>query len=121
MKEYRCKYCGGHINPRTMKCEYCDTQYKQEADDIIPILSIEKTNLIPLVAKVEVADEVLFQLGEGIEQLVKQRLANMLAEKIMEKAKLAHEHNILNMTHVYMAMVRIEDTKEHVTLNEHYL
>ena len=24
---YTCKNCNGHINPQTMKCEYCDTQY----------------------------------------------------------------------------------------------
>ena len=24
---YTCKNCNGHINPATMKCEYCDTQY----------------------------------------------------------------------------------------------
>lgn len=24
---YVCKNCNGHINPATMKCEYCDTQY----------------------------------------------------------------------------------------------
>lgn len=24
---YICKNCNGHINPQTMKCEYCDTQY----------------------------------------------------------------------------------------------
>lgn len=24
---YTCKNCNGHINPTTMKCEYCDTQY----------------------------------------------------------------------------------------------
>ena len=24
---YICKNCNGHINPATMKCEYCDTQY----------------------------------------------------------------------------------------------
>lgn len=24
---YVCKNCNGHINPLTMKCEYCDTQY----------------------------------------------------------------------------------------------
>ena len=24
---YICKNCNGHINPTTMKCEYCDTQY----------------------------------------------------------------------------------------------
>lgn len=24
---YVCKNCNGHINPKTLKCEYCDTQY----------------------------------------------------------------------------------------------
>jgi hypothetical protein len=24
---YICRNCNGHINPITMKCEYCDTQY----------------------------------------------------------------------------------------------
>ena len=30
-----CKCCGGTINPRTMKCEYCDTSYRRHVDGII--------------------------------------------------------------------------------------
>lgn len=26
-ESYICKNCNGHINPKTLKCEYCDTQY----------------------------------------------------------------------------------------------
>lgn len=37
MDKYRCDCCGGHINPRTLKCEYCGTQYKEEHDTAIRI------------------------------------------------------------------------------------
>lgn len=37
MDKYICECCGGKINPRTMKCEYCDTEYKREGDDVIRI------------------------------------------------------------------------------------
>ena len=30
-----CTCCGGTINPRTMKCEYCDTSYRRHVDGII--------------------------------------------------------------------------------------
>ena len=32
-----CKCCGGTINPRTMKCEYCDTSYRRHVDGIIEV------------------------------------------------------------------------------------
>lgn len=32
MEAMICKNCGGHINPRTYKCDYCDTQYKRDND-----------------------------------------------------------------------------------------
>ena len=29
----RCKYCNGHINPDTLKCNCCDTRYLNESLD----------------------------------------------------------------------------------------
>ena len=33
----RCDYCGGHINPKTYKCEYCGTQYVKPRDAYAPL------------------------------------------------------------------------------------
>ena len=33
--KYKCPCCGGHINPRTMQCEYCDTQFEDENRNLI--------------------------------------------------------------------------------------
>ena len=27
LNSYTCKNCNGQINPKTLRCEYCDTQY----------------------------------------------------------------------------------------------
>ena len=33
--KYKCPCCGGHINPQTMQCEYCDTQFEDENRNMI--------------------------------------------------------------------------------------
>lgn len=30
MKAMQCEKCGGHINPSTLRCEYCGTQYEDD-------------------------------------------------------------------------------------------
>lgn len=37
MEKYICEQCGGSINPVTMKCEYCGTQYKSHNNQIIRV------------------------------------------------------------------------------------
>lgn len=35
MRELTCKNCGGRINPITMQCEYCDSQYEMQLDRVL--------------------------------------------------------------------------------------
>ena len=35
--KYVCECCGGHINRATMRCEYCDTAYRELNDGVIRI------------------------------------------------------------------------------------
>ena len=35
MDKYICECCGGKVNRATMTCEYCGTQYKEEANNLI--------------------------------------------------------------------------------------
>lgn len=34
---YKCDCCGAPINPATMKCEYCGTQYQHRGGNIVRI------------------------------------------------------------------------------------
>lgn len=118
MESLRCKYCGGYINHRTMKCDYCDTQYRWDANDIIPILSVERTNLEPMVARAIVNDEVFYSMDpDEVKNMVIHKLATDLAGKIISKAKIFESRNPRSLQHEYRVVVKVEVEEEQLTAN----
>lgn len=119
MTDYRCQYCGGHINPRTMKCEYCDTQYKLEADDLIPIMYVEKTSIVPIVATAGISMRDVTYIGKNrANQLMKSRLSNIMIDKIMEKVDIIVECDPIREVCRYRAILKIEDKQERCVFKE---
>ena len=37
LEKYKCECCGGNINPVTLKCEYCGTQYKDNNERVFRV------------------------------------------------------------------------------------
>ena len=61
LKELTCKNCGGRINPVTMRCEYCGTQYEERMDRIV-FVSDRQAEV--LRAAVLINDEMIHLMGE---------------------------------------------------------
>lgn len=37
MKELKCKNCGGRVDPNTLRCEYCGTQYARDRSNVLRV------------------------------------------------------------------------------------
>lgn len=92
LKALKCTCCCGRINRKTMKCEYCGTEYIIKDDNIIRIETF--TNPIKDVeAQMLVSRELVERVGgqELMEVCVK-RLANELAEQFYDAMQVRGEH-----------------------------
>lgn len=81
MRELTCKNCGGRINPATMRCEYCGTQYEQSYDRIV-FVSDRKAEV--LQAKALIDNDMIQLMGE---ETVSKYAIDQLALKLAEGLK----------------------------------
>lgn len=78
MDKYICECCGGHINPRTMKCEYCGTQYKKEYDNYVRIETFQNP-VITLKSRVMLDRDVPLEVASryALEELTRELARNL--------------------------------------------
>lgn len=91
---FRCKYCGGFINPKTYRCEYCGTQY------MIPRVEGfgEPIKVITANAPIEVlgvAQDVDYWMyrdmkdhGAPIENIIRRDMAQKIADEIANRMEI---------------------------------
>lgn len=111
MKALICKNCGGSINPRTLKCEYCGTQYKEEFADVpvrpLVIQSFPESIKV-LATKVEVSEFMMRDVPpERIAEFTMVDIARSLAEALAPYIKLETERDPVRMTQVIRGTVRV--------------
>jgi len=97
VKRYVCECCGASINPMTLKCEYCGTQYKDEFDNIVRV-EMYTNPVDTYITKVAVDANFLNQMGaEATSAYVMDRmtreLANFITKNLLITAKRDLEHN----------------------------
>lgn len=93
MRELTCKNCGGRINPVTMQCEYCGSQYETQLDRIV-FVNDRKADI--LSAAVLINNEFLDTMSEDASKYAIHMLTYKLAEaltkhldiKVMERPEL---------------------------------
>lgn len=81
MDKYICECCGGKINPHTMTCEYCGTQYKKEDEKVFRI----ETFQVPVQTfkcAYDIPNEFIIRDPKSASLAVLNHLANELAEVI---------------------------------------
>ena len=81
MKRYVCECCGANINPITLKCAYCGTQYKDEFDNLVRIHYCQEP-IDTYRATVSVSDVDLKCMGEKAGEIISDILAHRLTEVI---------------------------------------
>ena len=110
---FRCKYCGGFINPMTYRCEYCGTQY------MVPRVEGygEPIRVITANAPVEVIGvqrridrDTCFHLermGINIENHIRRDFADEIAKNIAPRLDIHEDIEIVRCEKIYTAKLRI--------------
>lgn len=75
-----CKCCGGTINPRTMKCEYCDTSYRRHVDGII---EIHRPGEDCLTSAFSIDRHALREEGAPLMRYCLDKMAHKMAEQLL--------------------------------------
>ena len=114
MKKYVCECCGGQINPATMKCEYCGTQYKHDIEDHIIRIETYTNPVDTFRAAVQYTDEeskiVPF---ETVSEHAMRSLVGKLSECIANNMVVQREYDPLTREHYVrgtIKMIRPEKT-----------
>lgn len=109
----RCDYCGGHINPKTYKCEYCGTQYVKPRDAYAPLemkvvavqAPVETLGVsmrIPMERAMEMEDR-----GMPIEKFIRRDFAEQIAEHIADSIEIYEDFDIRGYEKTYTARLRV--------------
>ena len=106
--ELKCKNCNGALNPKTLKCEYCGSQYREKNDNgrMVYIQTCPAKTEV-LMAQVSVPDELVMRDAEGIAKHTLNEMSNLLAEELIKFVKFEKEYDIHTMTQIIRGTVRV--------------
>jgi len=111
MKALECKNCGGRINPKTLQCEYCGTQYREEfADSPIRPLVIQSqpADIKVLATQVSVSDEMIHRVPpERIAEFTMEDITRGLAEALAPFVKVETMYDPRMMTQIIRGSIRV--------------
>lgn len=111
MKALECKNCGGRINPTTLVCEYCGTQYQRDFADVpVQRLVVEsyRPEVKTLGATVEVSDFMMRDVPrEKIAEFSMKEITRSLAEALAPYIELETMYNPVSMTQIVRGRVRV--------------
>lgn len=95
--KYQCECCGGSIDPKTLKCEYCGMAYRKENNGVTEqLFRIEHVYnpVDTLVSRQTIPHEALINLGpEEAAEMAIHKLSRELAEVIAPYMKIEHSYN----------------------------
>ena len=105
-----CQRCGGALNPRTLRCEYCGTYHEQVGNDVgIMRVQIERPGVRVIRYKLEVDDHLIMpgrfddrEVGEYI----RRGLVGKLAELLPDVMETYSEYDPVYMKHNVMGQIR---------------
>lgn len=85
MKNLTCTRCGGTLDPKTYRCEYCGTYYEKPATAGATLKVIQTTaNIIPLSVDAVVDKEMIMLNGELAAKYVCSEMAHKLATELVK-------------------------------------
>lgn len=113
MKALRCDYCGGFINPKTYKCEYCGTQYVKPDDGFStpPKLIVAYPSCAEAIGMKQTIDRQEYlsmkESGYPVEELIRDRFAQGIANEIMKSIEIAETYDCVCDQMEYFGKIRI--------------
>ena len=108
MEKYICECCGGQINPHTMKCEYCGTQYENKNERVFRIETFQ-SRVETFKCAYNVPNEMLHRYPKEASEVVIHHVANQLADMIAPYCEYTVENDPMTyQTRVYARIKIVE-------------
>ncbi len=107
MKEYICDRCGGHINERTMKCEYCGTQFKRSDEGVIRIETFNNP-VREFAATIAMSDMDIYRLSpERASEICMHELVKKLSVCLVPAIGASVERNPMESMYLVRGSVKV--------------
>lgn len=109
--ELRCENCGGQLDPKTLKCPYCGSQYEREnhGEQTIYIQTCP-AKLVPLRYQMEVPTETLSRIDPNyFSEHCMREMTHKLAEALVPYIKIETEKDPFTMQQIIRGSVRIAE------------
>ena len=118
MKKYICECCGGQINPLTMQCEYCGTQYKKENEEVFRIETFQG-KVQTFKSAYSISDEHLMRYPKEASEIALHHVANQLAQVIAPYCEYQVEDDPFSrQKRIYARIKIVEPMNKGLRINE---
>ena len=108
-KPLTCQCCGAPINRRTMRCDYCGTQYQREENNIVLNYVVEHPNTHKIMAKVVVPDEIIACHPESATEYSLRKMREQIADSLLSYMKISIEMDYMNRCQIIHGEIRVVD------------
>lgn len=107
MKGLICDRCGGHINERTMKCEYCGTQFKRSDEGVIRIETFNNP-VREFAATIAMSDMDIYRLSpERASEICMHELVKKLSVCLVPAIRASVERNPTESMYLIRGSVKV--------------
>ena len=109
--DYNCLNCGAPINRFTMRCEYCDTEYKRGVDDKLVVFDRHIPNTETFHCAMRVDNIVMRDCPEKGMELAKKHIAHSLAKQILKHIDFATRSDPYSFSEILEGRVTVVTSK----------
>lgn len=111
--ELRCRNCGGALDAKTLKCNYCGSQYERKNEhmgDTVRTTYIQTcpAQLVPLAYQMRVSDEAMrYYPQEEVAEMCMKEITHALAKALVPYVKIETQRDLCNMQQIIRGTVRV--------------
>lgn len=111
LSELVCTHCGAALNPNTLKCEYCGTQYERRRDEFCNTQIILKypSHIQKLCGEIAIPDHIMGISAETAAEYSMKELTHRLAEALAPYMKVETMRDPYTRTQIIRGSVRVVD------------
>ena len=110
MQALICKNCGATLNPHTLKCEYCGTQYRRECGDGVIRVESYQRDVAVLRSRVSIEDFILRRSDidkTAVLNATRKDLTYRIAEALEPYIDIETHYEPRTMTHTVIGTIRV--------------
>ena len=111
--ELKCRNCGGALDPKTLKCPYCGSQYERKNEhmgDMVRPVYIQTcpAQIVPLAYQMSVSEEEMqYYPQEEMAEICMKKVTYELAKALVPYVKIETQRDLCNMQQIIRGTVRV--------------